>query len=110
LGERVGVSPSVEMASRVLQNTTEQLLLGMFSILALSTALDPWQCAVLPALVALWVCGRIFFVMGYTATNPLARELGFDLTILTSMVALGWFIVQSPLLKEIYTNNLFHLQ
>jgi len=89
-GERVGVSTAVEMASRVLQNTSEQLLLGTFSHLALSTVLRPDQCAVLPAAVSLWLSGRILFLLGYTATNPLAREFGFELTIMPSLASLTW--------------------
>ena len=65
MGERSGVSP----AMRNLTNTTEQLLLGSLSRLALAAVVQPSEAALVPAAVSLWMTGRLLFAMGYTPAN-----------------------------------------
>ena len=34
---------------------------------------------------AMWLSGRALFLSGYSTVNPVGRELGFDLTIMSSI-------------------------
>ena len=90
-GGRAGLGQQTELALRHLQNTTEQLLLFALSLAALSAVLAHEELALLPASVALWLSGRILFLLGYTPENPVGREFGFQLTILTSISCLIFF-------------------
>ena len=86
LGQRTGMSGATEVAIRVLNNTTEQLLLALATHLALALLLPKHQFGVLVGLVSLWLTGRVLFIIGYTADHPMGRELGFDLTFMPSVL------------------------
>ena len=86
LGQREKVSDDVEIAIRVLNNTTEQLILGVGSRLILATTVNNFWAQIF--VTSLWISGRVLFILGYTKENPMGREFGFDLTFLTSLVCL----------------------
>jgi hypothetical protein len=88
MGQRTGVGLNVELASRKLQNSTEQLLLNIISRSTLAIVIKPEESILLPASVSLFLMGRVLFFYGYSATNPMGREFGFDLTILSSISCL----------------------
>ena len=89
-GNKTGVSSMVEFRSRVLNNTTEQLILASFAHLGFASVAPPLQAALItPAAVSMWITGRILYVMGYTPENPLGREVGFELTLIPSLLCLS---------------------
>lgn len=80
-----------QVNARVLQNTLEQAAIFVPILLALSLRLAPDDVKVLPVLTALWCVGRLAFWVGYHI-EVMARGLGFDWTILTTTLGLGWFV------------------
>jgi len=80
-----------DYTKRHLQNTLEQFVFALASHLALSQFLAPAQMAVIPYFVALWVAGRIFFVLEYDGLGPHSgtrgRILGFLMTFVPSAYA-----------------------
>ncbi len=75
---------------RVLQNTVEQAMIFVPALLALAARVAPGQVRILPVLTAVWCAGRILFWVGYRI-RPSLRGPGFEWTLYSSMVALGWF-------------------
>ena len=86
LGQRQKTGPAVEMAIRVLNNTTEQLLFSFLARMALAATLA--NATVHKAMLSLWLTGRLLFLLGYTQENLMGREFGFDLTLISSASAL----------------------
>jgi len=80
-----------DYTKRHLQNTVEQFVFALTSQLALSQFLAPAQMAVIPYFVAVWVAGRIFFVLEYDGLGPNSgtrgRILGFLMTFIPSAYA-----------------------
>ena len=79
-----------QVNQRVLQNTVEQGMIFVPALLALAARLEPSQVRILPILTALWCTGRIFFWIGYRI-RPVLRGPGFEWTLYTSLLALGWY-------------------
>lgn len=75
---------------RVLQNTVEQAMIFVPALLALAARVDPGHVRILPVLTLLWCTGRVLFWVGYRI-KPVLRGPGFEWTLYSSMVALGWF-------------------
>lgn len=75
---------------RVLQNTVEQAMIFVPALLALAARIEPGDVRILPVLTTLWCAGRILFWLGYRI-KPVLRGPGFEWTLYTSMLALGWF-------------------
>lgn len=75
---------------RVLSNTVEQALIFVPAILALAARVPPSQVHILPVLTCVWCAGRLLFWLGYRI-KPSLRGPGFEWTIYSSMLALGWF-------------------
>jgi uncharacterized membrane protein YecN with MAPEG domain len=98
LGERTGIASATEIAIRVLNNTTEQLLLGVLTHLTLALILPSRCFGVLVGVVSLWLTGRVLFVIGYSAEHPMGRELGFDLTFLPSVLSAVYAVIYGLLL------------
>ncbi len=89
LGQRTGVAPGTEIAIRICTNTTEQLLIGVLVRLGLAASLGGVAGgeALLSLLNGVWLSGRVLFAVGYhTPSNPMGRELGFDLTIMCNLM------------------------
>lgn len=86
-----GFSANVDvMAIRVLNNTTEQLILGVAARLVLATVAP--NSTIQIAMVSLWLTGRVLFAAGYSTTNPMGREFGFDLTLASSLSCLVYSV------------------
>ncbi|XP_006813506.1 transmembrane protein 79-like [Saccoglossus kowalevskii] len=66
----------VEIHSRCLQNTLEQLTIGAFGKLALCTFLGNEGMRYVPVMTFLFVLGRITFWIGYL-NQPIKRAFGF---------------------------------
>ncbi|HEY0596402.1 MAPEG family protein [Sphingopyxis sp.] len=85
------VSPSESAAVRrsraILRNTLEQVVLAVPAHLALASVLPPDRMAILAALVALFVAGRIAFAIGYPY-GAAGRAFGFGLTFFPTIGAL----------------------
>lgn len=85
------VSPSESAAVRrsraILQNSLEQTVLAVPAHLALASVLPPDRMAVLAALVALFVAGRVAFAIGYSR-GAAGRAFGFGLTVYPTIGAL----------------------
>ena len=70
-----------------LQNTLEQVALGVVTHLIWAVTMpQAWQAAI-PAAATLFVVGRILFIRGYDGGAP-ARALGFALTFYPTVVML----------------------
>ncbi len=80
-------SAAVRRSRAILQNTLEQVVLAVPAHLALASVLPPDRMAVLAALVALFVAGRVAFVIGYLAARA-GRAFGFGLTFCPTIGAL----------------------
>ncbi len=83
----------VAVANAVLQNTLEQTALAVPVHLGLAATLAPHQLGAVPALVALFLVGRLAFAIGY-ARGAAARAFGFALTFYPTLAALGWGIAR----------------
>lgn len=84
-------SMALRINGRVFQNTLEQAAIFFPLLVALALRIEPADTRVLPILVALWCAARLLFWIGYRVSIPW-RSPGFDWTIATSLLALGWFI------------------
>lgn len=76
---------------RALQNTVEQSWIFVPLLLALSVRLDPADLHILPIATGLWIIGRLAFWIGYRI-DPQWRGPGFEWTLSSSLLLLGWFI------------------
>ncbi len=72
-------SRALEINSRFVDNTLQQTFVFVVATLALSTYLTPQTIKVIPALVAVFVCARIVFWIGYRI-HPLYRAPGMAAT------------------------------
>eukprot|EP01080_Neovahlkampfia_damariscottae_P011674 gene11674-4910_t len=72
----------IELSSSYLQNTLEQVVLSLSNLILLSIHLNDNQMQLIPALVCLFLCGRILFFFGYLNSKDTAggRAIGFGLT------------------------------
>lgn len=76
---------------RALQNTVEQSWIFVPLLLALSVRLDPADLHILPIATGLWMVGRLAFWISYRI-DPQWRGPGFEWTLSSSLLLLGWFI------------------
>jgi hypothetical protein len=76
---------------RVLQNTLEQSVIFILALLGLAVRVHPADVRILPILTALWCGGRILFWLGYRIGWQW-RGPGFEWTLYSSVLALGWFV------------------
>lgn len=72
-------SPGLAIPVAVLQNSLEQTVLFVGALLILATVLRDGELAVVPAMVALYLLGRITFAWGY-GRGPSGRAFGMALT------------------------------
>ena len=78
-----------------LANTAEQFLINASHHLILSTFLEGQQLKVIPLLTALWVVGRLAYVMGYLNPNDpdrAYRSFGFTLSGLPQPFMFGYCV------------------
>ncbi|XP_063961740.1 uncharacterized protein LOC129270029 [Lytechinus pictus] len=76
------VAPSQKtfrIAERILQNTLEQTVLHVLTILALASSVDVDQLYLIPCMVLIFCFGRLAFFVGYDY-DPLYRGVGFATT------------------------------
>lgn len=99
MGQRTGASSSTEIAIRVLNNTTEQLILAVPSHVILALLLPEDKFSILVGLVSLWLTGRLLFIFGYTAEHPMAREVGFQLTFIPTVIVAMYNVAFGGLLQ-----------
>ncbi|EDO43721.1 predicted protein, partial [Nematostella vectensis] len=71
----------IEVPQRFLKNTVEQFVMHFVACLILTTHLAEEQMVAIPALVLLFVTGRLCFGLGYSY-GYIYRAFGFALTIL----------------------------
>ena len=84
-------SHALEIALRYNRNTVEQTLLAAIAWLGLAVSVPHESLAVVPAMAALFVVGRIAFWIGYLA-YPVARAFGMVLTALPTIAAYVWLV------------------
>ena len=77
--------PALQIHSRYIQNTLEQLTLFVLGTAALSTYLDPTTARALPVLTVVFVVSRLVFWRGYLQ-DPLARALGMTGTFVVNIM------------------------
>lgn len=90
-----GFGPSsarIAVASAVLQNTLEQVVLAMTVHLELASLLNGREMGLVPLLVGLFCAGRLAFWTGYRRGAG-ARALGFGLTFYPSVLGLGLALI-----------------
>jgi hypothetical protein len=78
---------AVRHARAVLQNSIEQALIALIAHAGLALALPSDRPAVLPALLILFVIGRLCFAAGFSR-GAAARAFGFGLTFYPSAAAI----------------------
>jgi uncharacterized MAPEG superfamily protein len=91
--------PSMQVHSRYIQNTLEQLVLFVVGTAALSTYLDAHTARILPALTVVFVVARLAFWRGYLR-DPMARSLGMAGTFVVNFAvfaAVIYFTVRTGL-------------
>ena len=89
-GQQSGLSWRTEVASQHLQNTTDQIILFVFSLFCLNASLTTPQLALIPASVSLWISGQVLFLLGYSVENLTVCEFGFELMIFTRIACLAF--------------------
>lgn len=78
-----------ETFQRCLQNTLEQFLVHVLSLLVLSTYLPEEQMHCIPYLVVWFVIGRAVFFVGYFI-DPIKRGVGFAMNWLVNLAVVGY--------------------
>lgn len=78
-----------ETFQRCLQNTLEQFLIHVLSLLVLSTYLPEEQMQCIPYLVVWFVIGRAVFFVGYFI-DPIKRGVGFAMNWLVNLAVVGY--------------------
>ena len=84
-------SHALEIALRYNRNTVEQALLAAIAWLGLALSVRHAMLAVIPAMAALFVVGRVTFWIGYLV-YPIARAFGMVLTALPTIAAYVWLL------------------
>lgn len=85
-------SARIAVASAVLQNTLEQVVLAVTVHLGLASLLHEREMVLVPLLVGLFCAGRLAFWMGYRHRAE-GRALGFGLTFYPSVLGLGLALI-----------------
>ncbi len=93
-GTRTPRSHALEIALRYNQNTVEQTVLAAIAWLGLAVRVPHAGLALIPAMAALFVVGRVTFWAGYLV-YPTARAFGMVMTALPTIVAYGWLLVDT---------------
>lgn len=93
----------IEKANRILVNTIEHFILNAGNQLILATYLPENQLKLIPLLSATFFVGRLAFAIGYLK-SPLYRTVGFQLTVVPTLAALGYNIYFAATLG--YTHHL----
>ena len=65
-GQQSGLSWRTEVTFWHLQNTTEQIILFVFSLFCLNASLTTPQLALIPASVSPWISGQVLFLLSYS--------------------------------------------
>lgn len=81
-------SPAIAVQAAVLQNSLEQTVLAVGAHLALAAVLRGDELVLIPALVLLYLAGRVSFAAAY-ARGAAARAFGMALTGASTMAAFG---------------------
>lgn len=80
--------PNMQVHSRYIQNTLEQVVLYVVGTAALSTYLDADTARALPALAIVFILSRLVFWRGYLAGPP-ARAFGMAGTFVVTILTYG---------------------
>ena len=80
-------SEAIAVRAAILQNSLEQTVLAVGALLILATVLRAEELALIPALVILFMFGRITFALGYSK-GPGGRAFGMALTGLSIVASL----------------------
>jgi hypothetical protein len=80
--------PAFDIARRILQNTTEQVLLALPAALALAMLLPVGMLALVPLWAVWFLIARTFFWYGYHRA-PAGRAFGFAATFYPAVMAHG---------------------
>ena len=79
----------MQMATAVLNNSMEQLVMHILCQLALAGTLPPAWAIMLPVTSVMWVVGRIAFRQGYMSpTSPIFRGWGFMCAMFATVCSL----------------------
>jgi len=84
-GQSNGVSRSLSINLRYIQNTLEQLVLLVIAHMAFAAVAGRDEMRLIPVLVSLFMVGRICFWIGYHQ-NPVSRAFGFAATFYPTAV------------------------
>ena len=80
-----------KISAQVYQNTIEQAVLFVCTLLPLAAVVPATQAKILPVLVVVWFFGRVCYLVSYRI-EPAYRAFGFDYTLFPSLTAGGWFL------------------
>jgi len=92
-GTPAPTSRPLAITLRYNQNTLEQLLLAAIAWAGVALAVTRAHLVVIPAMACLFAFGRIVFWIGYLL-HPQARAFGLILTLLPTVLAYGWLVLQ----------------
>lgn len=84
-------SPEMQLATRFLTNTVEQLLLASIVWLGLAAFLPHSGLQLVPVLTTLFVVGRMAFYIGYRI-RPVWRYFGYAVTFLPTIVGCFYLV------------------
>ncbi|HWE47944.1 MAG TPA: hypothetical protein VG407_18140 [Caulobacteraceae bacterium] len=90
-GTRTPASNALEINLRYNQNTLEQVVLAAIAWSGLAVTLPVERLALIPAMAALFVVGRISFWIGYQI-YPIGRAFGMVLTATPTIGAYAWLV------------------
>lgn len=92
VGQRVRPNSALDINTRFIQNTFEQLVLFIVGLSGLALYVWPSEASAIPVLTALFLTGRATFWVGYHR-NPYVRAFGFGLTFYPTLVVYGWLLL-----------------
>lgn len=81
-------SPAIAVQAAVLQNSLEQTVLAVGAHLGLAAVLRGHELVLIPALVLLYLAGRVSFAVAYPG-GAAARAFGMALTGVSTIAAFG---------------------
>lgn len=84
-GQTEGLSNSITINLRYIQNTVEQLVLLVVAHMAYAATADSDEMKLIPILVSLFIVGRVCFWIGYHQ-NALSRSFGFAVTFYPTVI------------------------
>lgn len=93
VGIKVKPYSPLDINTRFVQNTVEQLVLFLIGVSGLSLYITPTDAQTVPILAAMFLFGRLLHWWGFHK-NTYLRAFGFGLTFYPMLIVYAWLVVR----------------